>query len=37
MSETTMTRIGYVLSGLFVLFMLGASAAAKAVGHADRG
>jgi hypothetical protein len=32
MSETTMTRIGYALSGLFVLFMLGASAAPKLLG-----
>lgn len=29
MSDTTMKRIGYVLSGLFVLFMLGASIAPK--------
>ena len=29
MSETTKTRIGYVLSGLFVLFMLGASVTPK--------
>ncbi len=34
MSETTMTRIGYVLSGLFVLFMLGASVAPKLLGLA---
>ncbi len=32
MSEGTMTRIGYVLSGLFVLFMLGASIALKLLG-----
>ena len=32
MSETTMTRIGYGLSGLFVLFMLGASVAPKFLG-----
>lgn len=32
MSETAMTRIGYGLSGLFVLFMLGASAAPKLLG-----
>ena len=32
MSETTMTRIGYVLSGLFVLFMLGASVSPKLLG-----
>lgn len=32
MSETTMTRLGYVLSGLFVLFMLGASVAPKLFG-----
>jgi hypothetical protein len=32
MSETTMTRTGYTLSGLFVLFMLGASAAPKLLG-----
>lgn len=34
MSETTMSRIGYALSGLFVLFMLGASAAPKLLGLA---
>lgn len=34
MSETTMTRIGYVLSGLFVLFMLGASVTPKLLGMA---
>lgn len=32
MSEKTMTRIGYVLSGLFALFMLGASIAPKLLG-----
>ena len=32
MSEKTMTRIGYVLSGLFALFMLGASVAPKLLG-----
>jgi hypothetical protein len=32
MSSTTMTRVGYVLSGLFALFMLGASAAPKLLG-----
>lgn len=32
MSDTTMTRIGYGLSGLFVLFMLGASVAPKFLG-----
>lgn len=32
MSETTMTRIGYVLSGLFALFMLGASVTPKLLG-----
>lgn len=32
MSEKTMTRIGYALSGLFVLFMLGASVAPKLLG-----
>lgn len=32
MSEKTMTRVGYVLSGLFVLFMLGASVAPKLLG-----
>lgn len=32
MSETTMTRIGWVLSGLFILFMLGASVAPKFLG-----
>lgn len=32
MSETTMTRIGWVLSGLFILFMLGASVAPKLLG-----
>lgn len=32
MSETTRMRIGYALSGLFVLFMLGASVAPKLLG-----
>ena len=32
MSETTMTRIGWVLSGLFALFMLGASVTPKLLG-----
>lgn len=32
MSEITMTRIGYALSALFVLFMLGASVAPKLLG-----
>ena len=32
MSETTMTRIGWVLSGLFALFMLGASVKPKLLG-----
>jgi hypothetical protein len=32
MSEVLMKRIGYGLSGLFVLFMLGASAAPKLLG-----
>ncbi|KQZ16011.1 polyhydroxyalkanoate depolymerase [Mesorhizobium sp. Root554] len=32
MSEKTMTRMGYVLSGLFVLFMLGASVTPKLLG-----
>ena len=32
MSETTRTRLGYALSGLFVLFMLGASVAPKLLG-----
>lgn len=32
MSETTMTRIGYVLSALFALFILGASVAPKLLG-----
>lgn len=32
MTETMMTRIGYALSGLFVLFMLGASVAPKLLG-----
>ena len=32
MSETTMVRIGWILSGLFVLFMLGASVAPKFLG-----
>lgn len=32
MSEKTMTRAGYVLSALFVLFMLGASVAPKLLG-----
>jgi hypothetical protein len=32
MSEKTMTRIGYVLSGLFVLFILGASVTPKLLG-----
>jgi len=32
MSEKTMIRIGWVLSGLFVLFMLGASVAPKFLG-----
>lgn len=34
MSQTTMTRIGWVLSGLFALFMLGASIAPKLAGAA---
>ena len=34
MSEITMKRIGYALSGLFVLFMLGASVAPKLLGMA---
>lgn len=34
MSETMMRRIGYVLSGLFVLFMLGASVTPKLLGMA---
>lgn len=34
MSDTTMTRIGYALSGVFVLFMLGASVAPKLLGMA---
>ena len=32
MSETTMVRIGWILSGLFVLVMLGASVAPKFLG-----
>ncbi|MDR7034019.1 DoxX family protein [Mesorhizobium sp. BE184] len=32
MNEKTMTRMGYVLSGLFVLFMLGASVTPKLLG-----
>lgn len=32
MSEIAMTRTGYVMSGLFVLFMLGASVAPKLLG-----
>lgn len=32
MSEKMMTRIGYLLSGLFVLFMLGASVTPKLLG-----
>lgn len=32
MNEKTMTRIGYVLSGVFVLFMLGASVTPKLLG-----
>lgn len=32
MSETTMIRIGYVLSGLFALFMFAASSAPKLLG-----
>ncbi len=32
MSPTAMTRTGYVLSGLFALFMLGASVAPKLLG-----
>jgi hypothetical protein len=32
MSETTMVRIGWILSGLVVLFMLGASVAPKFLG-----
>lgn len=32
MSEITMTRIGWVLSGLFALFMLGASVTPKLLG-----
>jgi hypothetical protein len=34
MSETTMSRAGWVLSGLFGLFMLGASVAPKLLGLA---
>lgn len=34
MGEITMKRIGYALSGLFVLFMLGASVAPKLLGMA---
>lgn len=34
MSETILTRIGWVMSGLFALFMLGASAAPKLAGMA---
>lgn len=34
MSQTTMTRLGWVLSGLFGLFMLGASIAPKLLGLA---
>jgi hypothetical protein len=32
MSETTMHRLGWVLSGLFILFMLGASVTPKLMG-----
>lgn len=32
MSEKTMSRIGYALSGLFVLFILGASVSPKLLG-----
>ena len=32
MSETTMTRVGWALSGLFALFMLGASVTPKLLG-----
>jgi hypothetical protein len=32
MTEKTMSRVGYVLSGLFALFMLGASVAPKLFG-----
>jgi hypothetical protein len=32
MTEKTMSRVGYVLSGLFALFMLGASVAPKLLG-----
>lgn len=32
MSETTLSRLGWVLSALFALFMLGASAAPKLLG-----
>ena len=34
MSDTMMKRLGWVLSGLFVLFMLGASVAPKLTGAA---
>ena len=34
MSETTLSRLGWALSGLFALFMLGASAAPKLLGMA---
>lgn len=34
MSETTLSRLGWVLSALFALFMLGASAAPKLLGMA---
>ncbi len=32
MSETNMIRLGWILSGLFALFMVGASAAPKLIG-----
>ena len=32
MSETTMVRVGWVLTGLYALFMLGASVAPKLLG-----
>ncbi len=34
MSESTLSRLGWVLSGLFALFMLGASVAPKLLGMA---
>lgn len=37
MSEATMNRTGWVLSGLFILFMLGASVAPKLLGMAVAG